>query len=120
MIWAYTGASVLDKRLHSHRCPPPEKTGARPRCDIAGRADTIAAAIDDGSANVHAQVIRSSDRLIPALRDEPGFAGAMSFFTRQSGDSMIVVLWTTAEQAVRSVAWHGHEPDSIWEVSVRV
>jgi hypothetical protein len=44
----------------------------------------------------------------------------MSFFDRQSGDSMMVVLWTTAEQAIRSVARHGREPDTIWDVNLRV
>jgi hypothetical protein len=44
----------------------------------------------------------------------------MSFFDRRSGDSMMVVLWATVEHAVRSVAWHGREQDSIWEVNLRV
>jgi hypothetical protein len=69
---------------------------------------------------VHAHVDRNGEQLIPVLLEEPGFAGAMSFFDRQSGDSMMVVFWTTVEQARRSVAWQSREPVTIWDVSVRV
>jgi hypothetical protein len=80
---------------------------------------------------MHAQVIRSrrglagadSDRIVldeltPAFHEEPGFAGALSFVDRQSGDSMLVVLWKTAEQARRPLAARGQV--TVWEVNVRV
>jgi len=40
------------------------------------------------------------DGLIPALQDEPGFAGALSLFDR-SGGGMMIVLWDTEDQARR-------------------
>ena len=80
---------------------------------------------------MHAQVIRSrpgrtgadsdrivTDELIPAFREEPGFAGALSFVDRRSGDSLLVVLWKTAEQAGRPHG--GHKQVTVWEVNVRV
>jgi quinol monooxygenase YgiN len=100
---------------------------------------------------VHAQIIRSSaareqraemnqiviEQVIPALRDEPGCAGAMSFVDRQSGNSMLIVLWATVEDARRTTAWHTprlreafsrmaavstqkDEAVTIWEVDLRV
>jgi hypothetical protein len=77
------------------------------------------------------------EQVIPALREELGFAGAMSFVDRQSGDSMLIVLWTTAEHARRPRTWRtprlrealarmdaistdGGEPGTIWEVDLRL
>jgi quinol monooxygenase YgiN len=100
---------------------------------------------------LHARIIRSSttreqraeieqivvEQVIPALRDEPGCAGAISFVDRESGDSMLIVLWTTAQAALRPHAWHtpgvreafsrmdalstvSVEPVTVWEVDLRV
>lgn len=100
---------------------------------------------------MHAQVIRSStarerrteldqlviEQVMPALREEPGYGGAMSFVDPESGDSMLIVLWRTAEHAQRPRAWHTRsardallrmdalstesgERVSVWEVNLRV
>jgi len=49
------------------------------------------------------------------LRQEPGFAGALSLVDRQSGNAILIVLWTTADQATGN-----RVPISLWEVSLRV
>jgi hypothetical protein len=100
---------------------------------------------------VHAQVIRHETKdetraamerivcreLIPALRAEPGFAGAMSLGDPQTGEAMTIVLWKTPEQArrplercgaslatalsrLRALSSCGRERVSVWEVSVRI
>lgn len=100
---------------------------------------------------MYARVVRSSTaperrteleqiviaQVIPALRDELGFAGALSFVDPESGDSMLIVLWRTAEDAQRPRAWHTRgardaflrldafstergERVSVWEVDLRV
>jgi hypothetical protein len=57
------------------------------------RGETATEACDELNA-----VVR--EELIPALQDEPGFAGALSLFDRR-GDAMMIVLWDTEEQARR-------------------
>jgi hypothetical protein len=42
-----------------------------------------------------------SQRLIPALREEPGFSGTLNLVDASSGDGITIVLWETAEQARR-------------------
>ena len=76
------------------------------------------------------------DGLIPALQDEPGFAGALSLFD-QSGKGMMIVLWDTEDQARRPSDERGRalpgvlsdmavlskrpdEPATIWEVGCKV
>jgi hypothetical protein len=77
------------------------------------------------------------DRLIPALEEEPGFAGALNLVDRETGDAMLVILWDSAEQALRPLGDYGsrfltaflnaalistanHQPPSVWEVNTRV
>jgi hypothetical protein len=77
------------------------------------------------------------EQVIPALRDEPGCAGAISFVDRESGDSMLIVLWTTAQSALRprarrtpgvreafsrmdALSTASVEPVTVWEVDLRV
>jgi hypothetical protein len=45
-------------------------------------------------------------RLIPALREEPGFAGTLNLVDAESGDGITIVLWETAEQARRPLYEH--------------
>jgi hypothetical protein len=40
-----------------------------------------------------------SESLIPALHEEPGFAGTLSLVDRGSGEGMMIVFWDTVEQA---------------------
>ena len=100
---------------------------------------------------MHAQVIRNETtretraelerivcrELIPALRAEPGFVGAMNLVDSQAGVAMTIVLWKSSEHAervlrrsgqslagalarLRAVSTGGRERVSVWEVSVRI
>jgi hypothetical protein len=100
---------------------------------------------------VYAQIVRSrtthqkrtemhrivSDELIPALRDEPGFAGALSLVNPRTAEGVMIVLWQSAEQAQRTLGDNGtsvlapllrlagastgdHRRTSVWEVTLRV
>ena len=42
-----------------------------------------------------------ADQMIPALRQEPGFAGAWNLVDGTTGSAMLIVLWESAEQARR-------------------
>jgi hypothetical protein len=78
-----------------------------------------------------------TDEMIPALHDEPGFAGALNLVDRASGNAMMVVLWESREQAARPLKDYGdgflralasvshistgtRKPISIWDVNARV
>jgi hypothetical protein len=75
-----------------------------------------------------------TDELVPALEAEPGFARALNFVDRESGDAMMIVLWDTEAQARRPLAEYGaaflkalasviaistgaRKPISVWEVN---
>jgi hypothetical protein len=45
--------------------------------------------------------------LIPALREEPGFAGTLNLVDAETGDGITIVLWETAEQARRPLHQYG-------------
>jgi hypothetical protein len=45
------------------------------------------------------QIVRGE--LMPALREEPGFCGALSLTDRSKAESLLVLLWETEEQASR-------------------
>ena len=47
------------------------------------------------------------DELIPALHEEPGFAGALNLVDRESGNAMMIVLWEAADQARRPLNDYG-------------
>jgi hypothetical protein len=76
------------------------------------------------------------DRLIPALREEPGFAGALNLVDRSTGHAMMISLWDTEAQARRPLPEYGpsfqdalsaimavssgeRAPISVWEVNAR-
>jgi hypothetical protein len=78
-----------------------------------------------------------TDELVPALHDEPGFAGALNLVDRETGNALMIILWETADQANRSLSKYGQRflkalasiaaistgnraPISIWEVNARV
>lgn len=42
--------------------------------------------------------------LLPALREQPGFCGAMSLVDRERADTLLILLWETEEEAARSLA----------------
>jgi hypothetical protein len=77
------------------------------------------------------------DELLPALREEPGFSGALSLVDPVTGNGMVLVFWETEEQACRAPSQCGRRcrqalaaiarlstaglpPISIWEVNARV
>lgn len=62
-----------------------------------------------------------SDELLPALRDEPGFAGALKLMNPRTAEGTMIVLSQSAEQARRTLSANGdHQPTSVWEVTLRV
>src|SRR5918912_2962612 len=75
-----------------------------------------------------------TDAMVPALREEPGFAGALNVVDRDSGNAMMIVLWETEAQARRELSEYGgaflqalanvaaistgtRRPISVWEVN---
>ena len=75
--------------------------------------------------------------LLPALRKEPGFCGAVNLADPASGNGMMLVFWETAEQASRPHSEYGAaflealagmkeiadgpcRQSSVWEVDARV
>lgn len=77
-----------------------------------------------------------ADEVIPALQDQPGFAGALSLVNARTGETIVIVLWNSAEHAQRPRGVNGTEvlaplspagtsfgdrqSTSFWEVTVRV
>jgi hypothetical protein len=74
--------------------------------------------------------------LIPALKAEPGFTGALNLVDRDSGNAIMIVLWDTEAQARRALGDYGdaflkalagvmtistgtRRPISLWEVNAR-
>jgi hypothetical protein len=80
------------------------------------------------------EVRRVVHELMPALRGEPGLAGALSLVDHGSGTTMMIVLWESADQARRPlgdgllapfVRNAGNQSGTdgtipVWEVAVRV
>jgi hypothetical protein len=60
-----------------------------------------------------------SDETVPALRDEPGFTGALSLVNRRSGEAIMIVLWRTADPRV-AASPGDQRPARVWEVTLRV
>jgi len=76
-----------------------------------------------------------AEQLIPALREEPGYAGALNLADEANGDGLMVVLWQTEEQAERPLSDYGpaflkaladivaistgtRKPNRVWRVNV--
>jgi hypothetical protein len=74
--------------------------------------------------------------MVPALKIEPGFAGALNLVDRDSGNAIVIVLSETDAQARRPLADNGgaflkalagvaaistgvRRPISVWQVNVR-
>ena len=77
-----------------------------------------------------------TDAMVPALHEEPGFAGALNLVDRDTGNALMIVLWETEAQARRALADYGsaflkalagvaaistgnRRPMSVWEVNAR-
>ena len=69
------------------------------------------------------RVVRS--KLLPALREEPDFSGAMSLVDRDRGATLLVLLWETPADAARPRAsvtelpGMSLSPTTVWEVNAR-
>ena len=78
-----------------------------------------------------------TDEMLPALEDEPGYAGALNLVDRDTGNALMVILWETADQANRPLNQYGQRflqalasitaistgnraPISIWDVNARI
>src|SRR3954447_4144738 len=48
-----------------------------------------------------------TEELVPALQEEPGFAGALNLADDQTGDGLMVILWETEAQARRALGEYG-------------
>jgi hypothetical protein len=61
--------------------------------------------------------------LLPALRTEDGFCGALSLMRRETGEVRLLVFWETEDQAVRPLPPCLASPagviPEIWEVGAR-
>jgi hypothetical protein len=77
-----------------------------------------------------------TDKLIPALREEPGYTGALNLVDRDSGNALMIVLWNSEGQAKRELSQYGGDflkaladimaistgtraPISVWEVNAK-
>jgi hypothetical protein len=77
-----------------------------------------------------------TDRLIPALEVEAGYAGAINLVDRDTGEAMMIVLWDEEAQARRPLPEYGpaflkalaaiagistgqRKPIGVWEVNAR-
>ena len=70
------------------------------------------------------------DRLLPSLRVQEGFCGALHLVSPSSGRGMLIVLWETEEQATRAASGQelatlvsetgaSRAEASVWEVTQR-
>jgi hypothetical protein len=79
-------------------------------------------------------VVRSV--LVAALREQRGFSGALSLLDRETGGTLLVILWETEEQAARpmsacdgsflealltvaALSTEGPDMSTVWEISAR-
>jgi hypothetical protein len=76
---------------------------------------------DSGAERTNAAVSRE---LIPALRTEDGFSGAVSLIDEQTGAILLLVFWETEDEATRPLppalaALVGGVRPRVWEVGAR-
>ena len=74
------------------------------------------------------------DELLPALAEEPGYAGAFNLVDRETGNALMLMLWETREHAelplrergpeflkalgsVMAISTGARAPISLWEVN---
>ena len=78
-----------------------------------------------------------TDEMIPALQEEPGFAGALNLVDRTTGNALMIILWNQDVEARRPLGDYGtrflkalasvaaitsgnRAPITVWEVNARV
>jgi hypothetical protein len=73
------------------------------RCTMATMfAQLIATRLAQNRLAMLEHIVRRE--LIPALREESGFCGAMNLTDRAKAETLLVLLWETEEQASRPLA----------------
>jgi hypothetical protein len=77
-----------------------------------------------------------TEQLLPALDQEPGYAGAMNLVDRDTGQALMIVLWEREEQAKRPLPEYGdaflralaaitaistgqRKPITVWDVNAK-
>src|SRR4051794_38684031 len=94
--------------------------------------------IEGGTTPAHRREMNRvvTEEMIPALQEEPGFAGALNLADDDSGDGLMVILWETEAQARRALGDYGgaflralagvaristgtRRPISVWAVNAR-
>jgi hypothetical protein len=77
-----------------------------------------------------------TDELLPSLRAEPGFTGALNLVDRDTGDALMIIVWDDETQARRPLADYGNaflkalaniaaistgtrRPISVWDLNAR-
>ena len=77
-----------------------------------------------------------TEQLLPALDQEPGYAGAMNLVDRDTGQALMIVLWEREKQATRPLPEHGdaflralaaitaistgqRKPITVWDVNAK-
>jgi hypothetical protein len=76
------------------------------------------------------------EEMLPALEEEPGYAGAVNLVNRDTGNALMLMLWETREHAelplrergekflralgsVMAISTGTRAPISLWEVNAR-
>jgi hypothetical protein len=65
-------------------------------------AQLIEIRLEPGRLAVLERLVR--DELMPALREQSGFCGALKLRDSERADSLLVLLWETEEEAARPLA----------------
>ena len=86
-------------------------------------AQVIEASVESHRLQGLERLVRSV--LFPALREEPGFCGAMSLVDRDRAATLLVLLWETEGDSARLPACVAAlpgvrvSPPAVWEVNAR-
>jgi hypothetical protein len=86
-------------------------------------AQVIETSIQPDRLELLERLVRSE--LVPALRGEPGFCGALSLVDRERAAALLVLLWETEQDAAcprifaTELAGVRLSPSTVWEVTAR-
>jgi hypothetical protein len=86
-------------------------------------AQVIETSIEPERLEVLERLVRSE--LLPALREQPGFSGAVGLVDRERAATLLVLLWETEpdaarlREAVTDLPGVSLSPPTVWEVSAR-
>jgi hypothetical protein len=85
------------------------------RTEAAMYAQLIEIRLDPRRLEVAERLVRSE--LVPALRAQSGFCGALYLTDRARAETMLVLLWETEDEAARPLA---QSATPFWEASATV